>query len=50
MTDPLFEKLFKDIFWTGSYYEGLKISAPDEYDLILELTLPTVSHIAIEVK
>lgn len=37
---PLFNKLFKEIAWTGSYYEGLKISYPDEFDLNVILKLP----------
>jgi hypothetical protein len=36
----LFEKLYKEIKWTGSYYEGLKISKPDEFDLNIVLKMP----------
>jgi hypothetical protein len=41
---PLFNKLYQDILWTGSFYEGLKISAPDEYDLNIILALPVKQH------
>jgi hypothetical protein len=36
----LFEKLYKEIKWTGSYYEGLKISKPDEFDLNVVINMP----------
>jgi len=36
----LFKMLFKEIAWTGSYYEGLKISNPDEFDLNIVLRMP----------
>ena len=31
--DQLFDVLFKDIYYGGSYYDGLKIGKPNEYDL-----------------
>jgi len=36
----LFKLLFKEIAWTGSFYEGLKISDPDEFDLNIVLRMP----------
>ncbi|KAF4528482.1 hypothetical protein B566_EDAN013029 [Ephemera danica] len=38
--DPLFKALFTEIFYTGSYYDGVKIGKPDEFDLILKLRPP----------
>ncbi|KAG5896339.1 hypothetical protein JTB14_005820 [Gonioctena quinquepunctata] len=37
---PLFSKLFRTIFYGGSYYDGLKVGHPDEYDLDLLLAFP----------
>ncbi|KRT86351.1 hypothetical protein AMK59_490, partial [Oryctes borbonicus] len=36
-----FEKLFNTIYYGGSYYDGLKISDPGEYDCDLLLVLPS---------
>lgn len=36
----MFEKLFKKIVYGGSYYEGLKVGKPEEYDLDLVFSLP----------
>jgi len=36
----LFNLLYKEIAWTGSYYEGLKISDPDEFDLNIVFKMP----------
>jgi hypothetical protein len=36
----LFTMLFKEIAWTGSSYEGLKILNPDEFDLNIVLRMP----------
>uniref|UniRef100_V5H2F2 Uncharacterized protein n=1 Tax=Anoplophora glabripennis TaxID=217634 RepID=V5H2F2_ANOGL len=38
--DKLFKKLYKDMFFGGSYYDGLKIGSPNEYDLDLLLKFP----------
>jgi hypothetical protein len=32
--------LYKEIKWTGSFYLGLKVSEPDEFDLNVVLNLP----------
>lgn len=39
-TDSLFEALYETKFYGGSFYDGLKISKPNEYDLDLLLRLP----------
>ena len=31
----LFNALFREIYFSGSYYDGLKIGKPDEFDLNL---------------
>ena len=31
--DELFDYLFREIYFSGSYYDGLKIREPDEFDL-----------------
>ncbi|KAF4530402.1 hypothetical protein B566_EDAN018382, partial [Ephemera danica] len=40
--DKLFEKLFFELAGTGSFYEGLKVSKPDEFDLNLIMRLPNM--------
>ncbi|KAF4522892.1 hypothetical protein B566_EDAN012947, partial [Ephemera danica] len=40
MRDPLFKELYRDVTFTGSSYEGLKIDLPDEYDININLCLP----------
>ena len=35
--DKLFNSLFRDIYYSGSYYDGLKIREPDEFDLNIVL-------------
>ena len=34
-SDELFNALFREIYFSGSYYDGLKIGKPDEFDLNL---------------
>ncbi|XP_074033053.1 cyclic GMP-AMP synthase-like receptor isoform X1 [Leptinotarsa decemlineata] len=36
----LFDKLFSTIYYGGSYYDGLKVGHPDEYDIDMLLVLP----------
>lgn len=38
--DPLFNELYKENYYTGSYYEGLKVSDANEFDLNMKLELP----------
>ncbi|KAI4471740.1 cell fate determining protein mab21-related [Holotrichia oblita] len=40
--NALFKDLYKHIYYGGSYYDGLKISKPEEYDCDLLLELPKV--------
>ena len=35
--DELFRSLFREIYYSGSYYDGLKIRGPDEFDLNIVL-------------
>ena len=34
-SDELFNVLYREIYFSGSYYDGLKIGKPDEFDLNL---------------
>ena len=38
--DPLFDAMFRRVFYGGSYYDGLKVGDPGEFDLDLLLDLP----------
>lgn len=38
--DKLFNKLYKHMFFGGSYYDGLKVGSPNEYDIDLILKFP----------
>ncbi|XP_044737675.1 cyclic GMP-AMP synthase-like [Chrysoperla carnea] len=46
--DILFDSMFQSILYAGSYYEGLKIGKPDEYDLDLIFKLP-INYDALEI-
>ncbi|XP_072379386.1 cyclic GMP-AMP synthase-like receptor [Diabrotica undecimpunctata] len=49
-TDPLFKKMFRnEKYFGGSYYDGLKVGKPEEYDLDLLFELPPEVKPAIEV-
>ena len=39
-TSQLFRSCYQETYFSGSYYDGLRISAPTEYDLNLILRLP----------
>ncbi|RZC41711.1 Mab-21 domain containing protein, partial [Asbolus verrucosus] len=39
--DPLFKAMYKRVFYGGSYYDGLRVGKPEEFDLDLLLSLPT---------
>lgn len=45
--DKLFEYLFQRVFYGGSYYDGLKIEKPEEYDLDLLLSLPKLVNATV---
>lgn len=47
--DTLFKSMFERIFHGGSYYDGLKVSKPEEYDLDLVMNLPLVIEPVVEV-
>ncbi|XP_046608238.1 uncharacterized protein LOC124299225 isoform X1 [Neodiprion virginianus] len=38
--DPLFNACYRRIVYVGSYYEGLKVGKPEEYDLNVIINLP----------
>lgn len=39
---PLFKELYSTNYYGGSFYDGLKVGKPDEFDLDLKLTLPRI--------
>lgn len=41
--DALFTNVFRKLFFGGSFYDGLKIAHPDEYDIHMLLTMPPVA-------
>lgn len=41
--DELFKLLFRRIFYGGSYYDGLKVGKPEEYDLDILFFLPKLT-------
>ncbi|KAF7270630.1 hypothetical protein GWI33_016426 [Rhynchophorus ferrugineus] len=46
--DDLFNQLYTELYYGGSYYDGLKITKPNEYDLDLKLVIP--KHINSQVR
>ncbi|KAJ9589875.1 hypothetical protein L9F63_017030, partial [Diploptera punctata] len=40
MMDALFNAVFKYVYGVGSYYDNLKVSKPDEYDVNMVIKLP----------
>ncbi|XP_044252321.1 cyclic GMP-AMP synthase-like [Tribolium madens] len=42
--DPLFEALFRRVFYGGSFYDGLRVGKPVEFDLDLLLHIPTYAQ------
>lgn len=38
--DPLFKEVFQNIYYAGSYYDGLKVSEANEFDLNIRLKMP----------
>lgn len=47
--DPLFKKMFTRVFYGGSYYDGLRVGKPEEFDLDLLLSLPKYAEPTITV-
>ncbi|CAH1962981.1 unnamed protein product [Acanthoscelides obtectus] len=47
--NPLFKQMFERTFYGGSYYDGIKVGKPEEYDLDLVLNLPVLSKPVVEV-
>lgn len=45
--DPLFEQLFGQLHYMGSFYEGLRIKEPNEFDLNVELRLPNACRAGV---
>uniref|UniRef100_V5I708 Mab-21-like nucleotidyltransferase domain-containing protein n=1 Tax=Anoplophora glabripennis TaxID=217634 RepID=V5I708_ANOGL len=46
-TDTRFNQLYQKLFFGGSYYDGLKVGTPDEYDIDLLLQFPSTHGIEI---
>lgn len=40
----LFALLYTNIYYGGSYYDGLKVGKPEEYDLDLLMALPKIAN------
>lgn len=40
----LFDLMYNRIFYGGSFYDGLKVGKPEEYDLDLLLSLPKIAN------
>lgn len=49
VNDCLFAKLYKNIFFGGSFYDGLRVGKPEEFDLDILLTLPTFAEPTIQI-
>lgn len=45
----LFKKMYTAIYYGGSYYDGLKISDPGEYDCDLLLRLPAYAKPMVQI-
>lgn len=41
--DRFFKELYTEIFYGGSYYDGLKVGEPEEYDLDVLFKLPRLT-------
>lgn len=46
--DDLFNQLYSQLYYGGSFYGGLKVTRPNEYDLDLKLKIP--KHITSQVR
>lgn len=42
--NQLFEMMYNNIYYGGSYYDGLKVGKPEEYDLDLLMSLPKIGN------
>lgn len=40
LKDNLFKEMYTRVFFGGSYYDGIRVCQPDEFDLDLLLSLP----------
>ncbi|XP_050513469.1 cyclic GMP-AMP synthase-like receptor isoform X2 [Diabrotica virgifera virgifera] len=47
--NTLFKQLYFTTFFGGSFYDGLRVGAPDEFDLDLLMTLPKMLNIDLNV-
>lgn len=45
--DKRFDLMYKELFYAGSFYEGLKVGSSDEYDIDLLLKFPSTDDIEI---
>lgn len=45
----LFKGLYDKVFYGGSYYDGLRVGHPEEFDLDLLLRLPKLVDVALSI-
>jgi hypothetical protein len=50
--DALFKRVYSRIYGAGSYYDGLKVGKPEEFDMDIVISLPinyeeVVKHLAV---
>lgn len=46
--DILFKNMFERLFYGGSYYDGIKVGKPEEFDLDCVLNLPKIVYPVVE--
>lgn len=44
LQNPMFNLMYTNILYGGSYYDGLKVGKPEEYDLDFVMSLPKVAN------
>lgn len=45
----LFKALYERLFYGGSYYDGLRVGHPEEFDLDLLLRLPKLIDVSLDI-
>lgn len=43
-TNPFFKKLYSTVFYGGSFFDGIRVGRPEEFDLDLLLHLPVYTE------
>lgn len=46
--DALFAKLYNRIFYGGSYFDGLRVGKPEEFDLDILLKVPKIGQPSLD--